>query len=185
MPAACDGIVLAGDVRMRSEAARPSAWESYDLTRGFPQRHYVSKGYAATANLAVAADQFAALGGFDTTHYSGGDAEFCRRATAAGGRLELVEDAVVFHPPRASWEALSTKARRIVGAKLQTGSRRQRLSSAMRTVLPPVIAWSRFATTPGIPLAMRIRACLVQAALWGVEVREAVRIWLGREAERK
>ena len=48
--------ILAGQVRMIASSAHPSAWEMHDLVKGIPQGWYVSRGYAATANLLVPAD---------------------------------------------------------------------------------------------------------------------------------
>ena len=72
--------------------ATPTACARYELVRGIPQARYVARGYAATANLAVPADVFRALGGFENRR-SGGDAEFCRRAGRAGHPLRLVPGA--------------------------------------------------------------------------------------------
>lgn len=74
--------LLAGPVRLRG-ATPPNACEIYDIVRGIPQARYVARGYAATANLAVPRPVFESLGGFDPARFSGGDAEFCRRAGRA------------------------------------------------------------------------------------------------------
>ena len=76
----------------------PTACARYELVRGIPQARYVARGYAATANLAVPADLFRRLGGFDAARRSGGDAGFFRRAGRAGHPVTLVPDAVVPTP---------------------------------------------------------------------------------------
>ncbi|MEO7222844.1 MAG: glycosyltransferase family 2 protein, partial [Devosia sp.] len=69
--------ILVGAVDVRPQGALPNAYEIYDMIKGIPQERYASRGYGATANLAVPAEVFAATGGFDGARLSGGDAEFC------------------------------------------------------------------------------------------------------------
>jgi GT2 family glycosyltransferase len=100
------------DVTLRP---RPSAAEFVDKVRHLHQRTYVElDGYAATANLAV---RISVLGKvrFDADRRSGGDADFGRRARAAGFTLTYTEDATVEHPARESPAELMTKVRRICG----------------------------------------------------------------------
>lgn len=115
-----DGL-RAGAVQVRANGAPPNPWERYDVVRGIPQEHYVARGYAVTANLAMPAALLSALGGFDEQRFSGGDAELCRQAVAAGYPLVYVPEAVVEHPARDSWRALATKARRLKGGQLKVG----------------------------------------------------------------
>ena len=168
--------ILAGQVRMIASSARPSAWEMHDLVKGIPQGWYVSRGYAATANLLVPADLARQLGGFDTRRYSGGDAVFCRRAAAAGARLRYVENAVVEHPARTTWPELAGKYRRIKGGQITQGTPRQRLIWTVRTFLPPVIAWARFFLARPWPIRYRLIACAVQLRLWSMEMTETLRL---------
>ena len=170
--------ILAGEVRMIASSARPSTWEMHDLVKGIPQGWYVSRGYAATANLFVPADLARQLRGFDTRRYSGGDADFCRRAVAAGARLRYVEEAVVEHPARSTWPELAGKYRRIKGGQITQGTTRQRLIWAIRTFLPPVIAWARFLRADAWPFRYRLTACMVQMRLWGLEMAETLRLLL-------
>lgn len=178
-------VLLAGAIRMRPSSSQPCVYEMYDLVKGIPQQWYVSRGYAVTANLAAPARTVRQLGGFDTTRFSGGDAEFSRRAVAAGSRLHYVEDAIVEHPARASWAALATKARRIKGGQLTAGTMRQRAMWLFRTFTPPVVAFYRFLTTHQQPLRYRLAAVLMQVRLWGVEMREALYLTVKRQAERR
>ena len=118
--------------------ARANAFAAYDLVRGIPQAAYVRRGYAATANLAVPATIFRALGGFDARRFSGGDAAFCRRAGAAGHAITLVPDAVVSHPCRTGWDEIATKARRTKGGQIRGGSLPRRVAWTLRTLSPPL-----------------------------------------------
>jgi glycosyltransferase involved in cell wall biosynthesis len=177
--------ILVGAVELRARTERPNAYEIYDMIAGIPQHRYASRGYGATANLAVAAALFHEVGGFDGTRLSGGDAEFCRRTTATtGAQVQFVPTAQVGHPARDSWEALSTKSRRILGGQITKGPFKRRASFLVRALAPPVIAWSRFASVDR-PLGDRATAIFVQTRLWGNEIVEAARLLLGRQPERR
>lgn len=176
--------LLAGAVEMTSERAQPSVYEIYDLVRGIPQAWYVSRGYAATANLAVPAALARRLR-FDGQRYSGGDADFCRRATADGAALHYVPKAAVAHPARTSWPQLACKVRRIKGGQITAGSGLRRIQYGLRTFLPPVNAVRRFMAQRDLPLSYRTVAVAIQLRLWGVEMREAVRMFGPSSAERR
>ena len=163
---------------------REDASALYDLVRGIPQARYVARGYAATANLAVPAATFRALGGFDPTRRSGGDAEFCRRAGRAGHPLRLVAAAVVAHPCRADWASLATKARRIKGGQIAAGPRVRRLAWTLRTLCPPLSDTRTYLAAPH-PWAHRRAAVAIRFRLWGVELAETARLLAGGEPERR
>lgn len=175
------GSLLAGPVAVASMGTGgrpPNACEIYDMIRGIPQARYVARGYAATANLAVPRAVFEALGGFDPGRFSGGDAEFCRRAGAAGHPLLLVAEAVTRHPARADWAELVAKARRIKGGQIRGGSRARRIAWALRTLIPPV-ADTRAYLRAEAPRGWRAIAIATRFRLWGVEVAEMLRLLLG------
>jgi GT2 family glycosyltransferase len=91
-----------------------NATARFDAATYLDQESFVTgQGFAATANLFVRADVARALGGFDPTLQSGGDVEFCRRATAAGHLLGYAPDAVVWHEPRATLLGLWRLHRRL------------------------------------------------------------------------
>jgi GT2 family glycosyltransferase len=176
--------LLAGPVRVTSAAGRPNACEIYEIVRGIPQARYLRRGYAATANLAVPADAFRALGGFDASRFSGGDAEFCRRARAAGWGLRLVPEAVVAHPARADWPGLVRKARRVKGGQIAAGRPARRLAWTLRSLVPPIREAARFLAAGEHPLRHRLTAAAVRFRLWGVELVEVARLIAGRSPER-
>lgn len=69
--------------------------------RHIDQEHRVSEyGFGATANLWLRRELIDRVGVFRDDLISGGDAEFCHRATAAGARLVYAPEARVTHPPR-------------------------------------------------------------------------------------
>jgi glycosyltransferase involved in cell wall biosynthesis len=172
------GALLAGPVEVVAAGARPNPCEIYDMIRGIPQARYVARGYAATANLAVPRAVFAALGGFDARRFSGGDAEFCRRAGAGGHPLRLVAAARTRHPARADWAELEDKARRIKGGQIAAGPLRRRIAWSLRTLLPPV-GDARAYLRAAAPARWRRIAIRLRFRLWGVEVAEMLRLLAG------
>ena len=177
------GDLLAGPVRMTAPE-RPNAFAAYDLVRGIPQAAYVRRGYAATANLAVPAAVFRALGGFDARRFSGGDAAFCRRTGAAGHAITLVRGAVVSHPCRTGWDGIATKARRTKGGQIRGGSLPRRVTWTLRTLSPPVRDTLAYLRAP-FPVRERAMAIAVRFRIWGVELAETVRLLAGGTPERR
>jgi GT2 family glycosyltransferase len=176
------GTLLAGPVEVVG-GVPPNPCEIYDMIRGIPQARYVARGYAATANLAVPAPVFAALGGFDARRFSGGDAEFCRRAGARGVPLRLVPGAVTRHPARADWAELEDKARRIKGGQIRNGSPLRRIAWTLRTLLPP-LRDARAYLGARAPARWRRIAIGLRFRLWRVEVAEMLRLLAGGPARR-
>ena len=96
--------VVAGRVRVYPrDPARPHPVEAFEVVNAFRQDRTVPRGFAVTANVVVPRAVFDAVGPFDADLPSGGDAEWCGRAVAAGFPLTYVEDAVVAHPARESY----------------------------------------------------------------------------------
>jgi hypothetical protein len=176
--------LLAGPVRMTSSGARPNACEIYEMVRGIPQARYVAHGYAATANLAVSATVFHALGGFEPGRFSGGDAVFCRHARRAGHRLRFVPGAIVAHPVRSDWAALVAKARRVKGGQVGTGPFGRRLAWTLRSLVPPLRETGLF-LAEAQPLRHRLVAIAMRFRLWGVELAETMRLLAGKPPERR
>jgi GT2 family glycosyltransferase len=182
--AADDGrSLLAGPVAMRPPPA-PNRYAIYDLVRGIPQARYIARGYATTANLAVPAPAFHAVGGFDAARRSGGDADFCRRAGRAGYAIRLVDGAVVAHPCREDWAALVLKARRIKGGQIRAGPLPRRLAWTLRSLSPPIRDTRAYLASPH-PWRFRRTAIAVRFRLWGVELAETARLLAGGEPERQ
>ncbi|HVL21625.1 MAG TPA: hypothetical protein VM422_11700, partial [Amaricoccus sp.] len=170
--------LLAGPVELFPASAAPNPCEIYDMIRGIPQARYVARGYAATANLAVPRAVFEALGGFASARFSGGDAEFCRRAGAAGHPLRLVPGAVTRHPTRADWAELAAKARRIKGGQIRSGPLPRRIAWGLRTLLPPVRDTRAYLAAEA-PRRWRWIAVGLRVRLWGVELAEMFRLLAG------
>lgn len=178
--------VIAGKILVEPQNwAAPTVYELYDVALGLPQQRYVrTRGYGVTANLSMSSKLLVGLGGFDSSRFSGGDADFCRRATAQGARLIYGESAVVVHPARNSWHELAKKVRRLKGGQIKAGSARQRLVFAVRTLLPPLRAWMFALQATRLSHWQRLRVCIVQCGLWGVEVKELIRLLAGGQPRR-
>jgi hypothetical protein len=105
-------------------SSRPTVWERFDAGHHVDQRKYVEVlGFGATANLLVRREVFAAVGPFDSGLRSGGDREFCIRATKAGFQLSYAADAFVGHRPRCTMGE-TWKLHRRLGAGLRDLSKR-------------------------------------------------------------
>lgn len=180
-----DKAIHAGRINVAAHTDNPNLVERYDTVKGIPQERYVRRGYAATANLAVSRKLFLALGGFDASRFSGGDADFCRRAVKYGADLKYIPEAVVDHPARSKWRELVIKARRVKGGQVASGSFLRRLAWLGRTILPPVMEWQRALAKRDKPFADRVLACALEGALWGVCVAETVRLVFGGKPERR
>ena len=166
--------LLAGPVLL-DPGPDPSDWAIFDTVRGIPQAAFISRGYAATANLACTRGLFDRIGGFAEDRLSGGDAEFCRRARRRGVGLELVADALVYHPARTTRAALVTKARRIKGGQVAVGPIWRRVIWTLRSFVPPLREiWAYLRA----PYGWRWRwiASRVRLQLWGVELAELFRL---------
>jgi GT2 family glycosyltransferase len=89
--------LVAGNVHLRTSTS-PNAVERFEALWRFGQEAWVKQGWAATANLLVHAEAFAAIGGFDPTwRHIGEDVDFCFRARAAGYSLAYCGGAIVLH----------------------------------------------------------------------------------------
>lgn len=178
--------IVAGNVRIELEHdGEPNDAELYDLVMGFPQAAYVRRGYGVTANLFVPREILGRAGGFDEKRFSGGDAEFCRRAGRMGARVVFCGNATVVHPARKRMEELVRKVRRVKGGQLASGPVRRRLLYLGFTFAPPVRAWSRALRSGRVSVGGRFRVCLVQARLWWVGMLEAFRLLAGQAVERR
>lgn len=170
-----DRPIVAGAVRIvPADATCPNAYELFDMILGIPQERYARLGFGATANLVVPREIFERTGVFDEGRYSGGDAEFCRRATADGASVLYHADSLVEHPARRSWRDIAAKARRIKGGQLRAGPSRQRAAWAVRTLFPPVLSWHKVMTAPGLTRVQQLAVCAVHGRLWALGMWEAL-----------
>lgn len=179
--AALESAELSGGGVRWAFSDRPSPAEWVDSIRHLHQRAYVERDhYAATCNLAVRTSVLDAMR-FDSALRTGGDAEFGRRATAAGYRLVYTHDAEIRHLPRRTRRDLMTKVQRIA-----RGVPQQRARWVERGVAPSARLtrgpWRR-ALAAGLDVGpvWGVRACLLD---WHANllIRRAVRRTLSEVA---
>ena len=113
LAALAETALSGGAVDFRFARSTPNPVEWVDSIRHLQQQRYIAHdGFAATCNLAVRRDVFDTLR-FDASLRTGGDADFCLRAKAAGFSLQYAPDARVAHPARRQRRDLLSKVRRI------------------------------------------------------------------------
>lgn len=136
--------LAAGRIEMTFRGKQPNLVEYLDAAKKLDQGHYVREaGFGATANLFVRAELFERHGLFRSDLLSGGDYEFCRRATQNGAEIIYVELATVRHPARATLAGKLRKARRVARGQKQLA----RLGLLQHTHL----TWRRLLPTPWCP----------------------------------
>jgi glycosyltransferase involved in cell wall biosynthesis len=143
----------------------PSTAELVDAGRFLRQHRYVEEGFAATANLFVQRQVFAAVGEFDECLTSGGDHEFGWRCEQAGIAIRYAEDVVVNHPARTTLRQLLGKAGR-VGFGMGQVVRRNRMpiGALARSAFDRLsLARRRTTNEPGPRTATRKQSLLVTA----------------------
>ena len=109
--------LVAGRVQV-DVGERPTIAALVDAWRFLDQSRWVRQNFAATANLWVRTEVFRTVGPFKPV-ISGGDAEFGKRATAAGARLVYDDTVIVSHPPRERARDLARKGFRTGVGKAQ------------------------------------------------------------------
>lgn len=95
---------------------KPNIWEIYD-SRTYLNQQYAIKfsRFAATANMFTKKEIFNNVGLFNSSLKSGGDREWGERVFSAGYMLKYADDAVIYHPARASFFEIKKRYRRIYG----------------------------------------------------------------------
>lgn len=124
---------FSGAVELEPAGSDWTVPEIYDRLTCLQQERYARQGRAATANVFVRRAAFEKVGLFDGEALSGGDMEWSRRAQANGLELVYTPDVIVGHPARESFDALATKARRILGAKIRSAG-----NFRFRYYIPPI-----------------------------------------------
>ncbi len=185
--------IVAGAIdRPTSAANLLTAAELYDCTFFLRQDVYVTRfGFAVTANLVAPAAAFRTVGLFDSTLKSGGDVDWCRRATASGFILAYAQEVRVRHPLLPNAAAVLKKSRRITDGTVElerrAGTQRQ---SAMMSIVAELreIAprWRFFRQQyPSVRRAQRVKVgSLIVAAQCG-RAAERLRLRAGGRARRQ
>jgi len=134
--------------------------------------------FAQTANAAVCRAAFEQVGGFEASVRSGGDADLCFRARAAGWTLERREEATVVHRNRATISRmLAQRARHGAGAAWLA---RRWPGALPRRRWPGLAWWSARRTAAGLAAVVRrdrdaaLLGLLDGPAVWAFELGRLV-----------
>ncbi len=180
-----ENLLLSGDVVMFSEHGgldQLNLAESYDYFFGISQRDYARRNVACTANLSTSRHVFDLIRGFDATQYSGGDVNFCERATGCGARFEFSEQCVVNHPLRDTYTDLLVKSRRVTGARIA----RRGFLRCVGTLFPPAYRVAKILSDGRAPLTLRLKASLSTCVVKGAQITEYLSLLLRiKQAERR
>jgi len=181
------GRIVGGEVTIDA-LDRPSAVALYQKTTGFGQEDNVRyKRFSATANLFCMRRLFETVGPFDTRLLSGGDREWCWRASLRGIHVHYEPTAVVHTSPRTDLRSAIRQSRRVVAGRkmlreLELGHIGDRAVAKLRSPWQSV-SWilRRRDLSPWNRLRVLSVATIIRiAALW-----ESVRLALGATAERR
>ncbi|MBD3422625.1 MAG: glycosyltransferase [Chitinivibrionales bacterium] len=134
---------VAGKIEFFFKSQNPNIWEYIDSSNKLDQKSYVENAhYGATANLFVFKDVFKRLGTFNEALKSGGDYEFGQKMKKEGIKLSYKENAVVYHPARATFTEKLEKTKRIAQGQryLDTGRALKNVAFALLYSLKPVLS---------------------------------------------
>jgi GT2 family glycosyltransferase len=162
--------MLAGRIDIRTpNPERLSAAELFESVLAFPQAHYVSLGFAATANLFTFRATFDRTGLFDERLMSGGDVEWGHRVRALALPQAYADQVRVTHDARRTLRELGRKARRVAGGV-------QLIAEQRGTGIGGLLVHAN----EQLILLRRIRANLRHAQLSSVDrkLRFAAAVWL-------
>lgn len=179
-----DAGVFSGPIRLfREEPSIDRLWQSYEELFSFPQD--VKLGSCATANWLSPTPVMQALGGFNEDLKSGGDGEMAKRIAASGHPIVYVEDMVVNHPVRATFDDLARKRRRLSGGLWDRSKAKRRLPDLVgRLALNTARRYKRLAVSPDLTLSDKARLALLVSRLSSVALAEFIRLDRGRPSQR-
>lgn len=105
------GTFIAGNILL--EIVDNSVWECFDsITHLSQTKNNLAEGHVATANMAVLRDDFLNRVGYFEERFAGGDFEWSKRAVTRGMNLLFLENALVYHPSRKTYEEILTREKR-------------------------------------------------------------------------
>ncbi|WP_156252166.1 glycosyltransferase [Pseudactinotalea terrae] len=141
--------IVAGHVTVYArDDRRPHPVEAYELVHAFPQEIYAQRGGGSvTANMVTTRAAFEAAGPFRSELYSGADIEWSQRANSMGMQTAYSGAAVVRHPARDSYQALSKKLERVLTGRHERdvldGGPAAAPWPGLRSLVPPLGAFRR------------------------------------------
>jgi glycosyltransferase involved in cell wall biosynthesis len=185
----CD--ILGGRIEYLSANAQLNVYERLEekIFKLDNQELFVSRNYAATANLLARRHVFDRAGTFDPGMNSLGDVEWGKRSCRLGFVLGYCAEAVVFHPRRSTHQDILMKVKRGAGGRQQLKLREKKYCSAFFDVikdspLSPRIVLFAFLISDRLNLSQRFAFAL---SLWHFSVVgtwERVKVICGRPAFR-
>jgi len=108
-----DVMRIGGDIRLTTERAEPTPSEIYEFMYILKQERWTTtRGWAATANMAVRREVFDDIGLFDGSLMTRGDRIWGEAARNRGHFIAFSREAWVDHPARATLHQLTVKSRR-------------------------------------------------------------------------
>lgn len=183
-----DGERIIGGEVLFDAIKSPSAVALYQIVTGFGQASNVrDKGFSATANLFCMRRHFKAVGPFDTRLLSGGDREWCWRASRHGLSLHFEASAVIHTAPRSNLRSAIRQARRVVGGRkmLRELGLTHTGEHAVKKLRSPWQSFIWILQRHELGVADRLRVLAVASLIKVAAILESFRLALGSKPERR
>lgn len=154
---------LGGRIDVFFEDESLNLTEVYEKAFGFRQEQIATgRKYTVTANMMVRASAFDKVGLFREDLYSGGDIEWCMRASGLGYKIGYSENTIVRHPARKSLRELLTKRVRVIGGEYASAaSPARRVLIVVVGFIPPVMALSKLKGREDLVFKEKVQALFV------------------------
>ena len=127
-------VLISGKVLLQPKQADWNIWEWYDKNTALDQEKYSKKNFGATANLSVPRQIFQVVRGFSEV-VSGGDKDFCQRATSAGFKFHYIESIIVKHPARSTQNEIISKQKRLALGHAQAAYKNNTLRKNIKFIV--------------------------------------------------
>lgn len=170
--------VIAGRIDLfRTGLDGGETYEWYERLFSFRQDIGACKGFCATANWVSRRDALLAFGGFKADRKSGADGELANRFHTSGQPIVFVEDMIVRHPVRGTFQELAKKRRRLTGGRWERTPGRARAIRVLMFILWDTARRLKSTAVEGhLTFTMRARIAFLVIALSYVAVDELVRL---------
>lgn len=179
---------IGGNIEMIMKSNKPNWLELYEKAFAFEQKEFVrSKGMAATGNMIAKKRVFDAVGEFNDSLMSGGDAEWGIRANEKNYKIAYVNECVVWHPTRDTFSDLAQKTKREAGGIIQLQQKKGKVPmfvSIMLDVFPPVNGAIRTFNRSDLSLKEKLIAITIRYRLKLISAVEKIKIICGKKVER-
>lgn len=180
-------VVIGGDV-LFDMPSNPSSVALYQGVVGFGQKDNIeNRRFSATANLFCTRSIFEQIGSFDERLLSGGDREWCWRATRSGVSVRFAPDAIVYTKPRETLGDAVRQARRVAAGRkyLREKAHPYIQSDAIKKQRSPMIAFVWIWQQAGLNAWEKARVTIVASIIFVATGLERLRLLLGAQAERR